>query len=83
MQKIYIYGTIQYSENTGVRIMIHERVYLNPEDHRIYLDTYIADDRHYARPAMLVIPGGGYKDVCSDREGEPIALEYFTLQHFL
>lgn len=58
--------------------MIHERVYLNPSDHRIYVDTYIADDRHYARPAMLVIPGGGYKCVCSDREGEPIALAYFA-----
>ena len=58
--------------------MIHERVYLNPEDHRIYIDTYIADDRHYARPAMLVLPGGAYKNVCASREGEPIALAYFA-----
>ena len=58
--------------------MIHERVYLNPDDHRIYIDTYIADTRHYARPAMLVIPGGGYKDVCTSREGEPIALAYLA-----
>lgn len=28
------------------------------------------------RPAMLVFPGGGYH-FCSDREGEPIALEWF------
>jgi acetyl esterase/lipase len=28
------------------------------------------------RPAMLVLPGGGYEN-CSDREGEPVAL-YFT-----
>ena len=27
---------------------------------------------------MLVIPGGGYGTVCSDREGEPIALAYLT-----
>ena len=26
--------------------------------------------------AILVIPGGGYAQVCSDREGEPIALAY-------
>lgn len=28
------------------------------------------------RPAMLVLPGGGYM-ICSDREAEPIALEWF------
>lgn len=28
--------------------------------------------------AMLVIPGGGYGTVCTDREGEPIALGYFA-----
>ncbi len=27
-------------------------------------------------PAMLVIPGGGYAQVCADREGEPIAMAY-------
>lgn len=30
-----------------------------------------------ARPAMLVIPGGAYA-ICSDREGEPVALEFFN-----
>lgn len=30
-----------------------------------------------SRPAILVIPGGGY-GMCSDREGEPIALEFFN-----
>lgn len=28
--------------------------------------------------AILVIPGGGYAQVCSDREGEPIALAYLS-----
>lgn len=28
--------------------------------------------------AILVIPGGGYGTVCSDREGEPIALSYLS-----
>ena len=30
-----------------------------------------------SRPAILVIPGGGYAH-CSEREGEPIALEFFN-----
>ncbi len=30
-----------------------------------------------SRPAMLVIPGGGY-GMCSDREGEPVAIEFFN-----
>ena len=29
------------------------------------------------RPALLVLPGGGYA-MCSEREGEPIALEFFN-----
>ena len=29
------------------------------------------------RPAMLVVPGGGYQ-YCSDREGEPVALAYMA-----
>ena len=29
------------------------------------------------RPAMLVLPGGGY-EFCSDREAEPIAIEFFA-----
>lgn len=28
------------------------------------------------RPAMLVVPGGGYQ-YCSDREGEPVALALY------
>ena len=27
------------------------------------------------RPAMLVLPGGGYR-MCSDREADPVALAY-------
>ena len=30
-----------------------------------------------ARPAIMVIPGGSYAH-CSDREGEPVALEFFN-----
>lgn len=46
-----------------------------------YLDIYVHDNKEYAynnlRPAMLVIPGGGYEWV-SLREKEPIVFEYLT-----
>ena len=41
-----------------------------------YLTAYIADVKNPVRDAMLVIPGGGYGCICSDREGEPIALAF-------
>lgn len=57
--------------------MLHERIYLNENDDRVYIDTYVAD-WNAARDAMLVIPGGGYAKVCADREGEPVALDFFA-----
>ena len=42
------------------------------------LFEYLSDDVT-AKPAMLVIPGGGYSVVCTEREGEPIALAYLAL----
>ena len=56
--------------------MLHERIYLDKNDKRVYIDTYVANDKSYKRNAMLVIPGGGYCEVCTEREGEPIALAY-------
>jgi hypothetical protein len=32
----------------------------------------------WKRPALIVVPGGGYGMVCTDREGEPIALAYLS-----
>lgn len=58
--------------------MIRETVKLMPERDEVYLDYYGNDDRSEIADAMLVIPGGGYGAVCSDREGEPIALSYLT-----
>lgn len=57
--------------------MKHERIYLNENDKRVFIDTYIAD-RGNDHDALLVIPGGGYGKVCTDREGEPIALDFFA-----
>ena len=58
--------------------MIRETVKLMPGCDEVYLDYYGNDDRSEVADAMLVIPGGGYGAVCSDREGEPIALSYLT-----
>lgn len=58
--------------------MLHERVFLDPSDDRVYIDTYVADEKRRKRPAMLVIPGGGYSQVCTDREGEPIAIAFMA-----
>lgn len=58
------------------------RVYNISDDKNVTLTAYIADtskeiSKNNARPAMLVLPGGAYK-FCSDREAEPIALEYLA-----
>ena len=52
--------------------MITERIYINPSDSATWLEA-IAITSDTPRPAMLVIPGGGYSSVCVDREGGPIA----------
>ena len=57
--------------------MKYKRIFLNQNDDRVFIDTYVADAPN-VRDAILVIPGGGYFNVCSDREGEPIALEFFA-----
>ncbi len=54
--------------------MLHERIYLRENEEKVFLDTYVPDKiKGFTRRAILVIPGGGYHNVCSDREGEPIA----------
>jgi acetyl esterase/lipase len=52
------------------------------EDQTVSLTCYIQDVSNemknvHKRPAMLVLPGGGYH-FCSDREAEPIALAYLA-----
>lgn len=54
--------------------------YTVPESQEATLDGYILDcelslGQEKLRPAVLVIPGGGYL-YCSPREGEPVALAY-------
>ena len=65
--------------------MIFKRIFLDENKEDVYLDIYVADKMarnfnegspEYVRNAILVIPGGGYGNVCSDREGEPIAMAF-------
>ncbi len=61
--------------------MKHERFLLR-EDGSAYFDTYIQDFSWEMaaiapRPLVVVCPGGSYR-MCSDREAEPIALEFLT-----
>lgn len=58
--------------------MRHEKIYLDPSDPVCSIETYVVNDRTHLREAMLVIPGGGYSVVCTDREGEPIALDFLA-----
>ena len=45
----------------------------NPD---VKITAYIADDSAEGRrPALLIIPGGGYR-ICAYCEGEPYALEF-------
>ena len=58
--------------------MRFEKIYFDPNHKDAYLTLYLSDVKKPIRNAMLVIPGGGYGCVCSDREGEPIALAYLA-----
>ena len=57
--------------------MIYEKISLDKNDENVFLETYIPDDIYgRIKDSVLVIPGGGYSEVCSDREGEPVALAF-------
>lgn len=55
-----------------------EKIVLNEERH-VSLTAYVQDVEgefgFQKRPAMLVLPGGGYS-MCSDREADPVAMAY-------
>lgn len=54
--------------------MIHEKIYFDESDERVWLDTYaVCDPVISPRDTVLVIPGGGYRGV-SAREGRYTAL---------
>lgn len=55
--------------------MIHEKIKLDTGNAELYI--YKANTSKNNN-AILVIPGGGYGTVCTDREGEPVALAYLA-----
>lgn len=43
----------------------------------VFIEVYAPQKpASYKRDAILIIPGGGYGEICDDREGEPIALDF-------
>jgi len=58
--------------------MIYETVQIYPGRPHVTLTVYAADEAYSPRDALLVIPGGAYRGVCADREGEPIALRFLA-----
>lgn len=55
--------------------MIYKTIELS---HNVTMTCYLSDLKETFRDAMIVFPGGGYTNICSDREGEPIALAFLT-----
>ena len=58
-----------------------EALYMFPQDEKAHLTTYIRDNppemANEPRRAMLICPGGGYQWT-SDRESEPVALQFLA-----
>lgn len=60
--------------------MKYEKIALSQTNPKVFLEVFAGDPiGGKIRDAILVIPGGGYSGVCSDREGEPIALAFLSL----
>lgn len=71
---------IEYTSiGKGRRNMFCETKYLRENNENVYLKAFISDSivPQGARPAVLVIPGGGYSH-CSAREAEPVAKKFIA-----
>lgn len=61
--------------------MIYKKIILDDNNPNVFLEVFATEkieNIDYVRNAILVIPGGGYGCVCSDREGEPIATAFMA-----
>lgn len=56
--------------------MQYEKIYFNKAVPNAYITTYVSELKQTKHDAILVLPGGGYGTVCSDREGHPIAMAF-------
>ncbi len=59
--------------------MIYQTIQLCPDAPHVTLTTYLFDTKKTKSDALLIIPGGAYSMVCSDREGEDIALAFSVM----
>ena len=54
--------------------MIYKKIGLENCAADAFIEAFVAEKvGDFVRKAILVIPGGGYGNVCANREGEPIA----------
>ena len=62
--------------------MYSETIYLREDDQAVKMQTFVHDDSTNViagkRSAMVVLAGGGYLFQANDREGEPVAINYFA-----
>lgn len=62
--------------------MFFEHIDLFPDAENTYLKAYVCQKmpKNYKneRKAILIIPGGGYSEVCDDREGDTIARAFLA-----
>ncbi len=59
--------------------MINKKIPLSEKDENIYLETFVPEKvGEHKRKAILIIPGGGYWDVCDKHEGEQIAFAFMA-----
>lgn len=57
--------------------MLYEKIQFDKDNEDAFLEVYVADKvGSFTRNAILVMPGGGYSNICSEREGEPIAMAF-------
>lgn len=57
--------------------MIYKKIFLDDNDKNVYLEVFAAEKAgDYVRRAILILPGGAYSSIASEREGEPIALAF-------
>ncbi len=59
--------------------MIHKIIPLSETNQEVYLEVFVADKvGEFVRDALLIIPGGGYGNLCNFKEGEPVALAFLA-----
>lgn len=62
--------------------MLYQNIPLDPNHEDVFLEAFVPGRiGTHLRKAILVIPGGGYHNLCFDREGEPIAQAFLPYDY--